>query len=67
MTPETLGYYKSGNYIIELCRGTGMFGNKYMHGISVRLKNTNKYMTNLSTCFPTYEEAIKYITKLKLL
>lgn len=67
MTPDVLGYYKSGQYIVELAEGTG-FGGDMIYGVTV-VKDAvhpieREHMFNLSKMFYDKKEATDYIDSL---
>ena len=67
MTPEILenGFLQNGKYAYELSRGSGMFGKKYMYGVTVVTVETCKPEYDLSQGgFDDIEEAREYINQL---
>lgn len=67
MTPEVLktGFLQDGKYAYELSRGNGMFGKRYMYGVSVVTAETCKPEYDLGKGgFDDLQEAKEYINQL---
>lgn len=60
MTPDVLGYYISGNYIVELSQGTG-FSGEQIYGVTVINGETMQREFDLDKCFDNKTNAIKHI------
>ena len=61
MTPDYIGFYETGDYVIELSSGSG-FSSNMLYGVTVKNKIGHDNVESLSACFPEIHQAREVIT-----
>ena len=60
ITPDVIGFYQNGDFIMELSEGTGFSGDP-VYGVTVVSETYKEHEKDLSQMFHSRKEAINYM------
>ena len=64
MTPEVISYHKRGNLLLEVSKGSGIYGEAIYGATFLRITDTKYEKCDFNECVKSEKEAIKLLKEM---
>ena len=64
MTPEVVSYHKKGNLILEVSKGSGIYGESIYGATFLKITDTKYEKCDFNECVKSEKEAIKLLKEM---